>query len=137
MPVPDQCPFLAPCARRDDAEAVSVVYCELQAPLGPRASTTGKMLFAHAFFVVTFAALLAFDLNSGPPTASTAIVQVGLPRKGYMQLRPGLVMYENELCKGRGLGANSKKSSQKASDNTSTSRDTGNACDKYASSLAF
>ena len=63
--------------RRDDAEAVSVVYCELQAPLGPRASTTGKMLSAHANFLLTVAALLAFDLNIDAPKASTAMVQVG------------------------------------------------------------
>ena len=35
---PDPAPL-----RRDDAETVSVVYCELQAPIGPRASKPCKL----------------------------------------------------------------------------------------------
>ena len=36
------------CTVRDDPDALSVVYCELQAPVGPRASLSGMIAFVDA-----------------------------------------------------------------------------------------
>lgn len=59
---------------RDDPDALSVVYCELQAPVGPRASLSGMIALV--------------DAKAGPH----------LNRAMVCPSVPGLVIYENEAC---------------------------------------
>ena len=62
---------------RDDPDALSVVYCELQAPVGPRASLSGMIALVDA--------KAEFPFEQSHSVCVCVCV-------------PGLVIYENEAC---------------------------------------
>ena len=109
---------------RDDPDALSVVYCELQAPVGPRASIS-SMIAIDYHLIMIIVTLVTHDaklsqknrLPKGATWCNTTshgmlwsasdtrmeperLADFGSDDKAR---QPGLVIYENDACKSRRL----------------------------------